>query len=142
MSVTAGGASWDEYGIHPVELVVSCMGPEAEAVMRLGGPDLVVLLLKFSAQRTAVINFNPNLHLPFWAELTTTAEVARIQVDDQRLFPDAARAILDFFEAGRPMVDRQETLAVRRILDLALVESAGQEFLPLPNCVQPASRSS
>ena len=139
MSVTAGGASWEEYGIHPVELVVSCMGHEVDSLMRLGKPDLIVLVLKFSDQRTAVINFNPHVHLPFTAELTTTAQAVRIQVDDQRLFPDAARAILDFFEAGRPLVDRQQTLAVCRILDVALSQAAYEDFVPLTDRVTLAS---
>lgn len=139
LSVTSGGASWNEYGIHPVELVVSCMGHEVEAIMRLGQPDLILLVLKFSDQRTAVINFNPAVHLPFAAELTSTEEILRVQVDDQRLFTDAARAILDFFEAGRPLIDRRQTLAVRSILDVALSASAFGEFAPLPEPVSTAS---
>lgn len=117
MVVWAGGSSWDEYGIHPVELAISCMGPEVRAVDRFGRGDHPVLVLQFAKERTAVIDFNPECYVPFQAAVTTARETTFLSVDDNKLFEDAAGAILDFFEAGRPLIDRAETMAVREVLD-------------------------
>lgn len=129
--VWAGGSSWDEYGIHPVELVISCLGPEVRGVMRTGPVDFPTLVLEYTDGRTAVIVFNPANHVPFQAALTTTEGTETITVDDSRLFQDAAAAILDFFEAGKPLIDRAETLAVRRVLDVALSEQANNRMFAL-----------
>ena len=50
------GRSFGEYAIHPLELAVSCMGPNVQRMMRRGGGKQSQLLLDFSGGRTAVVN--------------------------------------------------------------------------------------
>ncbi|MDW8343539.1 MAG: hypothetical protein RMM51_03505 [Verrucomicrobiae bacterium] len=54
-----------------------------------------------------------------------------ITVDAGRLFLDTLAGILDFFEAGRPLIDRAETLMIRQILDVAQEARASEGFIPL-----------
>ena len=40
MITWGGGGSFDEYAIHPLELLISVMGGEAESVMRRGSGEI------------------------------------------------------------------------------------------------------
>lgn len=131
MVAWGGGSSFDEYAIHPTELVVSCMGAQAESVTRRGMGDQSQLLVNFSGGRTAVINVYANTDTPFAASVTTATATRLIEVDTSHLFVDMACAILDFYEAGRPTIDRAESLAIRRILDVAATPEALAGFVPL-----------
>jgi len=126
-----GGRSFGEYAIHPVELVVSCMGPNATALMRRGTGNLSQLLVDFTGGRTAVINVFVRSKTPYAASVTTAAETRHIAVDGSRLFLDTAEALIDFFESGKPNIPRAESLMVRRILDVAAQPRALKRFVPL-----------
>lgn len=115
----AGGASFAEYGIHPVELAVSCLGPEAQSVFVAGNEEHPTVLVLFSGGRVATIDFNANEHVPFDAVLTTAKASKPVTVEDGSLFVDAASAILDFFDAGKALVPREETMAIMKILAAA-----------------------
>ena len=131
MVAWGGGRSFHEYAIHPTELVVSCMGAKVESLMRRGRGAQSQLLLNLNGGRTAVINVYTKGATPFAAALTTADETHWITVDGSRLFVDTLAAILDFFEAGRPNIPRDESLAVRRILDAAADPRALQRFVKL-----------
>lgn len=131
MTIYSSGTSFDEYGIHPVELAVSCLGHNVESMTRIGPDRHPQWLLQFSGDRTAVIDFNPEIELPFSAIVSTQQGHDRIEVDGATLFLDAAASILDFFDAGRPLVDRRESLMVRRILDLAMSSRVHGSFVSL-----------
>jgi predicted dehydrogenase len=131
MAAWGGGGSFEEYAIHPVELVVSCMGPAAERLMLRGAGDQRQLIVDFSGGRTAVINVYTNADTPYAAGVTTDKETKIITVDLARLFLDMAAAILDLFEAGKAAIDRAESLMIRRILDVALKAKATGRFMKL-----------
>lgn len=129
--VFSSGTSFEEYGIHPVELAISCLGPDAQRVMRMGSARHPQWLLQFSDDRTALIDFNPEVEIPFSAIVSTQQGHEQIEVDGATLFLDAAASILDFFDAGRPLIDRRESLMVRKILDVAMSDDAGEAFVEL-----------
>lgn len=131
MTIYSSGTSFEEYGIHPVELVVSCLGHEVESLMRFGPVSHPQWLLQFSGERTATIDFNPEIEIPFSAVVSTQQGHDRIEIDGATLFLDAAASILDFFEAGQPLVDRRESLMVRQILDVALSDRIRGRFVSL-----------
>ena len=116
LAVFAGGTSWAEYGIHPVELAISCLGADIQRIHRVGGDDHPLVLLEYPGGLTATITFNASAHVDFEVVLSTQQETRHVIVDAERLFLDAASAILDFFEAEKPLVDRAETIAVHRVL--------------------------
>jgi hypothetical protein len=113
------GRSFDEYAIHPLEAAISCLGPEATALRRRGTAADVQLQIDFSGGRTAVVNVHTQRKTPYAAMVTTTKESKYVEVDTKPLFVDAAAAMLDFFAAGRALVDRLETLTLMRLLDAA-----------------------
>lgn len=131
MVAWGGGRSFEEYAIHPVELIVSCMGPAAERLMRRGEGNQQQLIIDFAGGRTAVVNVYCNAKTSFAASVTTEAETRLITPDCARLFTDTATAILDLLETGKPAVDRAESLAIRRILDAALSPKSAGRFVKL-----------
>ena len=119
MIAWGGGSSFGEYAIHPVELLISCLGHGATSLMRRGGGDFSQLLINFSGGRTAVANVYTAGDTPFAASVTTHQTTTLLTLNLDEIFVENAAAVLDFFETGEPNVDRQESLIVRRILDVA-----------------------
>lgn len=117
LTVWAGGTSFAEYGIHPVELVVSCLGCDILDVLRLGSGPHFQLMMRFDGERAAVIDFAEGVDVPYAAAITTRSSTQFVPIDLTDLFRDSTSAMLDFFAAGTAQVDRAESLAVRRILD-------------------------
>lgn len=131
MHVCAAGTSFDEYGIHPLELAVSCLGPEVESMLCHRATWGSQLTLLYRDGRTAVIDFLQDVECPFNASLTTAAGSKQLEVNGQSLFVDAASSILDFFAHGQPLIDRRETLVIRRLLDIATTSSESHTFIPV-----------
>ena len=127
--VWSPGGSYDEYAIHPVEMAVSILGPEAQALMRRGTDQESQLLVNFSGGRTAVINVYVKRKTPYAASVTTAKETRYIEVDTKPLFVDAAAGMLDFFAAGKEQVDRRETMAIMKILDASRNPAALKGFI-------------
>ena len=131
MITWGGGGSFAEYAIHPLELLISVMGHEATALMRRGAGEQAQLLVNFSDGRTGVVNVYPQSNTPFAASLTTEKSTQYIEVEATLIFVNNAAAILDFFTAGQPNIDRRETLTLMRLLDAARDARALKEFVPL-----------
>lgn len=131
MVTWGGGRSFGEYAIHPLELAISCMGPNVRRMMRRGGGKQSQLLLDFSGGRTAVVNVYTGASTPYAASVTTAAATRHFQVDSSRIFLNTADAVLDLFETGKPAIDRKESLIIRRILDVAGQKRALSGFVRL-----------
>ena len=136
MTAWGGGSSFEEYAIHPVEMVISVMGPKVASLLRRGDAKYAQLLLNFEADgakvvRTATVNVYATEGTPFAAAVTDEKGTKLIEVETSRLFIDTAAAVLDFFESGKPNIDRAESLAVRRILDAAAKPESRERFTPL-----------
>jgi predicted dehydrogenase len=132
MITWGGGGSFEEYAVHPLELLISVLGPEVTRLMRRGPETRAQLLLDFTGGRTGVVNVYPRSNTPFAASLTTEKATQLVEVDASKIFVNNLAAILDFFQAGRPNVDRRESLAILRLLDAARDPRALKEFIPLP----------
>lgn len=126
-----GGGHYDEYVVHPTELAVSCLGAEATAVLVRGEGERRQLVVDFSRGRTAVVNVYCQTKTPFAAALTTEAATEYVGAESPALFQDALAAVLDFFARGAPTFDRNETLAIFRIIEGARDPRAARHFLPI-----------
>jgi predicted dehydrogenase len=133
MHAFGGGGSFEEYAIHPIELVISCMGPQVTSLKRASTIDDERVLLNFTEDRAAEVSFHRG-DRPFSAALTLNDPIEHteiIEVDSATLFTNTAAGILDFFEAGKETIDRQESLMIRRILDAAEDPQARGGFIKL-----------
>ena len=132
MITWGGGSSFAEYAIHPLELLISVMGPGATSVMRrTDGDHFTQLLINFKDSRTGVVNVYTKGETPFAASLTTDKHTELLTVDTSKIFLDTAEAVLDLFESGKPNIDRRESLVIRRILDAAEDPAALGGFVTL-----------
>ena len=130
MVTWGGGRSFGEYAIHPVELAVSILGPNAKRLMRRGTEKQSQLLIDFTNSRTAVVNVFVG-SASFAASVTTKDETRLLPVEGCDIFLNMAGAILDLFETGKPSIDRKESLAIRRILDAAADPRARDGFIDI-----------
>lgn len=124
-----GGRSFEEYGIHPTEMAVSCLGSNVESLMCRQNGNAWQLLVNFAGGKTATIQTIVEAQSSFCGSLVTDKEVIHIQPDMSRLFIDAAAAVLSFLKSGVPNIPREESLAVRRILDAAVKPAALKRFI-------------
>lgn len=129
MIAWGGGGSFDEYAIHPTELLISVMGHEVTGLMRRGTIERSQLLIEFAGGRTGVVNVFPKTDTPFAASFTTDKATRYVPVDVSKIFPNNQDAVLDFFAAGKPNVDRRETLAIMGLLDAARDPLAFKSFV-------------
>jgi len=131
MTAWGGGSSFEEYAIHPVEMVISVMGPKVSSLMRRGDGKYSQLLLNFDGERTATVNVYATEGTPYAAAVTDEKGTELIKIETSKLFVDTAAAVLDFLERGKPNIDRAESLAIRRILDGAAKPEAREKFISL-----------
>ena len=131
MVAWGGGRAFEIYAIHPVELVISCMGANAESLMRRGTGKQSQLLINFKGGRTAVVNVYTNASTPFAASLTTAKATELVPVESAKIFINLAAAALDMFESGKATIDRKESVMVRRILDVSEDPKAQKGFVKL-----------
>lgn len=119
MITWVAGRSFGEYAIHPIEMFVSCMGPNVKRLMRRGTPKQTQLIIDLTSNRTAIVNVYPHTRTPNSAVVTTNEETKYFNVDRSKIFINNASAVLDLFETGKPNIDRKESLIIRRIQDVA-----------------------
>ena len=113
----ASGDHFREYVIHPLEGVVSVMGPEIEAVEVNGIAGAKRIALRFSGGRQAWVHMHEKHQTPFFYVVSDAERTTPVPVDGGTLFLNGLRGILDFFRAGKALVPREETLAILRVLD-------------------------
>lgn len=131
MTAWGNGGSFDEYAIHPLELLISVMGPEAMTVMRRGDGDRSQVLVNFSGNRTGTVNVYTSSSTPYAASLTTRKNTRYVVVDQAPMFKDSLSTTLDFFTSGQPKVPEAESLAIMGILDAVRTPESRVRFVPV-----------
>jgi hypothetical protein len=128
----APGRSFEEYGIHALELAISCLGPGVKRVMRRGSDHRVQLLLDFTNGRSAVVHCFVGHKMPYAASVSTAACTSHLAVDTTPMWTDAAAAIFEFLRTGKPGIDRNQTLTVMAVRDAALRPEACDRWIDVP----------
>jgi predicted dehydrogenase len=130
MRAWGGGRSFEEYVIHPLEMLIAAMGPQVKGVMRLSdGTNHHELHIKFAGGRTGSVFVHNNGACGFQAVVTTDAKTAYVDTSPDSIFRDLASMILDFFESGKENIDRKESLAIFKVRDAAFNKKAVGKFL-------------
>ncbi|MEK7413925.1 MAG: Gfo/Idh/MocA family oxidoreductase [Planctomycetota bacterium] len=132
VSAWGGGRSFAEYAIHPLEVVVSLLGPEVRRVLRLGSADFSQLLMEFSDHRQAVVTVACGTDTAMAVSVTTATATLWPALDNSTLFKDALQEICAFLADGTPRIDRRETLAIRAVLDAANDPRCLANFMQVP----------
>jgi predicted dehydrogenase len=130
MQAWGGGRSFEEYVIHPLEMLITAMGPGVKEVMRLNdGQNHNELHIKFTGGRTGSVFVHTNGECAFRAVVTTDAKTVHVDTSPDPIFRDLASLILDFFASGKESIDRKESLALFKVRDAAFNPKALGRFL-------------
>ncbi|MDR0401210.1 MAG: hypothetical protein LBH51_09765 [Treponema sp.] len=120
-----GGPSFESYAVHQMEMIVKVMGTGTERVMGLMNGRNKALVIQFKDGRKALFNQAAGTPAPFTVSVETGKglEHRPIESDFFRAFIDN---LLVFYETGKPLAAKEETLAVIALID------AGERALAEP----------
>ncbi len=125
MATGGAGSSYDNYAVHQIEMMVTCMGCSPRRIMGLLSGAVLSFVVEFEGERRATFTQHIGSSAPFSISLPA-GDAADYRVIKSDFFGNFIREMLLFFESGRPMATRDETLAV-----IAIIE-AGREALGRP----------
>jgi hypothetical protein len=111
-----GGPCFATYAVHQMEMIVKVMGIGAEKVMGLMNGGNKSLAIRFRDGRRALFNQATGSSAPFTMSVET-----REKVEYRPIESDFFRAFIDnlliFYETGKPLASKEETLAVIALID-------------------------
>lgn len=109
--------SW--YGIHPVELLYSVMGPGCVRVQRTYTPGADVITGQWADGRLGVVRTIRDGKRGYGA-VAFGADEVKTSTHAGAAYASMLRDVVQFFETGEPPVSNAETLEIFRFLDAAL----------------------
>ena len=113
-STTGGGRSFDEYGIHQLEMVVSIMGADVKGMKLTGDVEKLLLTLDYDDGRLAQIAYTPAMPFTVTAANAQTAEVCP---DITNTFENLIAAMTDFFATGKSVIPKEQTISIAALLE-------------------------
>ncbi len=120
-----GGGVFQIYAIHQIEMLVMLMGAGAQKVMQCGTDASKLMLVDYGNGRRASINLIPG-H-PFRLSAQYGKDKCKVINEMPDFFPRFIEGMLKFFDTARPLIPRDQTLAIA-----ALIE-AGTKALAKPD---------
>lgn len=115
LETRGGGSSFEEYGIHQFEMVVSMMGIGVTRLEHRCFDGTDHLALSFADGRGATLTRHPKLG--FSALLSAGDRLLDIPKASSNMFPNLIAAMLKFFETGIAPVPREETIAIAGLVE-------------------------
>jgi len=113
-STTGGGRSFDEYGIHQLEMIVSIMGTDVEAMKLSGDTKKLLLTLEYRGGNRAQIAYSPALPFTVTAANAVDAEVCP---NITNTFQNLIAAMMDFFATGQSPIPKEQTIGIAALLE-------------------------
>ena len=111
---TGGGRSFDEYGIHQLEMIVAVMGADVREIKLTGDTGKLGITLEFGNGNLARISYAPALPFTITAANAKTAEVCPAI---HNTFPNLIAAMLDFFATGKCIIPKEQTIGIAALLE-------------------------
>ena len=113
-STTGGGRSFDEYGIHQLEMIVSVMGADVREMKLTGDGEKLLVSLKYASGKLAQMAYTPSM--PF----TVTAsnrETTEIYPAIHHTFQNLIAAMMEFFATGKSPIPKEQTIGIAALLE-------------------------
>jgi len=122
--------SW--YGIHPVELLYSLMGPGCVRVRRVYTEGADVITGEWKDGRLGVVRTIREGKSDDYGATAFGAKEVRISTDAGAAYGPLMENMVEFFKTGKPPVPNEETLEIFSFMDAALrSRNAGGEAMEL-----------
>ncbi|MBE6375061.1 MAG: oxidoreductase [Lentisphaerae bacterium] len=117
MATTGGGRSFDEYGIHQLEMIVSVMGTEVRNLKLAGDEQKVSLTLEYADGRLAQLLYATR----FGFSITAAGEKKSVNIPAvTNFFPNLIAGMLDFFATGKSLIAPEETITIAGLLEKSI----------------------
>lgn len=115
-----GSGSFQEYAIHPLEMVISILGPDVTEAMHICDGNHTTLHLRLAGGRSATVYHQPDTATTYQIIATTMEDTTHVECGDAGMFVGLTEDVLNFFETGVEPVPREESLRIRQLLDLVI----------------------
>ena len=116
-TTTGGGRSFDEYGIHQLEMIVSVMGADVRNISLTGNEKRLSLSYEYSNGNMAQIAYS--LFMPF--TITAAGETESFSCSKAtHTFENLIDSMLDFFADGKSRVPKEQTLGIADLLEKSI----------------------
>ncbi len=109
------------YGIHPLEAMVTLIGPGIQSVMNVGRPGEAIVRIRFKNGRQAVMIVYEK-GFAYTLELTVHGTKGHLHVpflDSEGFYTRMLTAFLDMVETGKPPFPPEEEIEIIQALKLA-----------------------
>ncbi len=110
-----GGSSFQEYGIHQLEMVMTALGTGAESVTCVKEN---VFRVNYPDSRCATMNYSSAY--PGFIAVLTGSNGGAFAIDSSRMFPTLLGKILEFFKTGISPIPSCETIEIAALREAAL----------------------
>lgn len=129
MSAWSPGRSFEEYAVHPIEMIVSVMGHAIRRVRCDSDGAHHQFQFEYAGGRTANVVLHLESKSHYQAVVSTRESSVHVDVNADPFFKDLCGLVLDFFEAGKEIIDRRQSLAIARVRDLVSNRAARGRWL-------------
>ena len=111
---TGGGRSFDEYGIHQLEMIVSVMGAQVREVKLSGDPGKLAITLEYENGNLATMAYAPSMRYTVTA---TDGKTTESYPALKNTFPNLIAAMMDFFATRECIIPREQTVGIAGLLE-------------------------
>lgn len=133
---STGPGPWDRYGVHTVEPLIAIMGADVRRLRADGTPNLMRVTLEWNDGRTGHVTVNGlgagNRRQGWQITLSAPEAVSSYTISDPTFYLNLQKAVLTFFQTGRPPVAMAETLMIMAILTQAEAALGADRWVTLP----------
>lgn len=112
---TRGGGLFHIYAIHQIEMLVMALGTGAKRVMQCGNEQANLMVIDYNDGRRGTINLMAGHTFQFSTLYGENKLVVIDQMDD--FFPRFIEGMLTFFDTGKPLVPKEETLEIAALIE-------------------------
>lgn len=131
LSTTGGGSSFQEYGVHQLEIIVSVLGTGATRIMQCRNGAHQHMTIDYPDKRRASLYYHPTF--AFTAMMTTESD-SRVFPASTRMFENMIDSITDFFTTGKSEIDLAETIEIMTLRENGIKAlEAPNEWIDLPS---------
>ena len=111
---TGGGRSFDEYGIHQLEMIVAMMGSDVKDMTLKGDEKKLTLTLEYADGRIAQAAYN--LYFPF--TVSAAGDKGSLMLPAMNnTFQNLIANMMQFFATGVSPIAKEETIAIASLLE-------------------------
>ena len=111
---TGGGRSFDEYGIHQLEMIVSFMGANVREIKLSGDPGKLAITLEYENGNLATMAYTPSMRYTATASDGKTTES---YPSLKNTFPNLIAAMMDFFATRECIIPKEQTIGIAALLE-------------------------